>query len=188
MGKSGKLMQILLLVIGGGIGVVSLYTASMAGVMAKMGLLGADAGRMIDVNELARRTRGMKQEYRCDFGSVVSLIPRYWGARGDGRLAIMQKLGEQRIECGINYVKNGNAERGVYTMVKGLYYLKNRYLALRGAVEKERANCELARDHHYEAWVEAYLGASTGNAEQVVLKIYKQVEEERSRVEELCIE
>ena len=98
------------------------------------------------------------------------------------------ELGQERIECGVNYIRVGNIERGVYTLVKGLYYLRNRYIELRRIVEQDHAKCQLLGQYPYETWVEAYLVASEGNAHQVVLEIYKQVEIERVRVEELCIE
>ena len=188
MQKWGQWAARLLVLVGVGIGVVSLYTASMAGIMAKMGLVGADASRMIDTNELARRTRGVETKYSCDMWSVASKIPAYWGAGGSEKIEKMKEMGETRIECGISYIKAGNVERGVYTMVKGLYYLKNRYLLLRDWVEQDRRACSLNGEHQYESWVEAFLGASQGSAQQVVMKIYKEVEEERARVEEICIE
>lgn len=188
MSLTSKWVAFLLVLLGAGIGVVSLYTASMAGIMTKMGLVGADAGRMIEVNELARRTRGIESRYVCDIWSVGNKIPHYWSSKGLEKLDLMRQMGEQRIECAITFIKEGNADRGIYTMVKGLYYLKNRYWELRPRVEQDRSLCSLAKAQQYEAWVEGYLGASEGSAREVVGKIYKEVEEERARVEELCIE
>ncbi len=176
----------LLLMMGIGVGVVSLYMASLTGVMAKMGLVGGDIAQSIDTNELARRTRGMESQYRCDIWAVTRAIPNYWRLRGEGRVEAAKELGQERIECGIRYVRAGNFERGIYTMVKGLHYLRNRHGELRVSVAQASSKCGLVGAPIYEGWVEAYLTSAEGNAQRVVLDIYKQVEVERAGVEELC--
>ena len=50
-----KLLGYVLVLIGVGIGVISLYVASFAGVMGKMGLVGGGFDQAIDRNELARQ-------------------------------------------------------------------------------------------------------------------------------------
>lgn len=178
----------MLLLVGVMVGAVSLYSASLTGVMNKMGLVGGDLRQAVDVNELARQLRMTAQTRDCGLWSVTKRIPYYWGLRGEGRIEAAGRLGQERIECGIKYIQAGNVERGAYTLVKGLYYLRNRYSELRSLVEQDKAKCELLGLYPYETWVEAYLVASQGNAHQVVLDIYKQMEIERVRVEELCIE
>ena len=72
--------------------------------------------------------------------------------------------------------------------MKGLYYLKNQYGELREIVEMDTAKCSLLGNTRYESWVEGYLLSTQGRAHQVVLEVYKQVESERARVEELCVD
>lgn len=177
-----------LLLVGIGVGGVSLYMASLSGVMAKMGLMGGDLRQSVDVNELARQLRGMDDSVDCGIWSVTRRIPSYLSLKGQSRVQLAGELGRERIRCGIKYVQTGNVERGVYTLVKGLYYLKNQYSELRGIVETDSGKCLLLGSSLYESWVEGYLLSTEGRAHQAVLEVYKQVEGERARVEELCVD
>ncbi|MFH1244671.1 MAG: hypothetical protein V1487_03855 [bacterium] len=179
-------MVLILVVVGVGVGMVSLYMASISGVMTKMGLVGGDLRQSIDVNEMTRQLRSMEEQPNCGVVAVSKNIPYYLSLRGEGRVSLAGELGRERISCGIKYVQSGNIERGVYTLVKGLYYLKNQYSELRKMVEVEKTKCNLLSDSKYESWVEGYLLSTVGQARQVVLEVYKQVERERARVEELC--
>lgn len=179
-------LVVLLVMIGVGVGATSLYMASLYGVMTKMGLVGGDLRQSIDVNELARQLRGMKEETDCRALAVTKNIPYYLSLRGGRRVSLAGELGRERIVCGIKYVQSGNVERGVLTLVKGLYYLKNQYGEMREMVEMDRTKCSLLGDSLYESWVEGYLLATEGRVHQVILEVYKQVESERARVEELC--
>ncbi|KKU45090.1 MAG: hypothetical protein UX62_C0042G0004 [Microgenomates group bacterium GW2011_GWA2_46_7] len=177
---------VLLVVIGVGVGAISLYMASLYGVMTKMGLVGGDLHQSIDVNELARQLRSMENQPNCGIINVSKKIPYYLSLQGESRAQLAGELGRERIGCGIKYVQIGNVERGVYTLVKGLYYLKNHYGEIREMVEMDRTKCSLLGDSLYESWIEGYLLATKGRAQQVVWEVYKQVEGERARVEELC--
>ena len=181
-------LVLVLVGIGGGVGTVSLYMASLSGVMTKMGLVGGDLRQSVDVNEMARQLRSMEEQPNCGVVAISKKIPYYLSLRGVGRVELAGELGRERIGCGIKYVQSGNVERGIYTLVKGLYYLKNQYGELREIVKMDTAKCSLLGNTRYESWVEGYLLSTQGRAHQVVLEVYKQVESERARVEELCIE
>lgn len=181
-------LGIILVGIGLAVGVISLYFSSLSGVMNKMGLVGGGLVQSVNLNELARRMRGVTYADDCGFWTVTKKVPGYLGMRGEERVRLAGELGRERIGCGIRYVQNQNVERGVYTIVKGLYYLKNQYGELRGMVENNRDDCALLGSVEYGDWVEGYLMATEGRAHQVVLEVYKEVERERAGVEELCIE
>lgn len=181
-------LVVLLVVLGVAVGFVSLYMASLSGVMGKMGLVGGDYRQAVNSNELARQLVLQKSEVNCGFIAVAKKIPRYLISKNEERVQLAGELGGERIICGVHLVQQGNVERGVYTLVKGLYYLKTHYGEMRIIVEPNRDKCSLLTNPDYERWVEGYLRSTEGRIHEVVLNVYKQVESERARVEELCID
>lgn len=177
-----------LVLLGIGVGAMSLYSASVTGVMNKMGLVGGDFTQSIDQNELARQLLSESRDFECRTPQVVRKIPGYLFSRGEERVELSGELGGERIICGVLHVKEENVERGVYTIVKGLYYLNTHYTELRELVSPDRSQCRLLADPYYERWVESYLVSTQGKINEIVLEVYKQVEDSRSRVEELCVD
>ncbi len=186
--KVNSWLVIPLLLVGIMVGILSVYSASLSGVMGKMGLVGGDFSQSIDHNELARQMRGRELPADCQVWKVAQGVPAYLISRGEERTLLASQMGGERIVCGIEYVRDGNVERGVYSLVKGLYYLKNHYTEMRALVERDRLYCKLQRDSGYDQYVEGYLAATEGRVYDVVLELYKQVEGARSRVEELCLD
>lgn len=186
--KINNFLVVLLVILGCSVGVMSLYMASLSGVMGKMGLVGGDFSQAIRVNELARQVMAQKEEGKCNVLEVAKKVPGYLFSKGEERVVLSGELGGQRIICGIKHVLAGNVERGVYTIMKGLRYLKGHYTELRILVEGDSSKCELLTSPVYERWVEGYLLSSEGRVHEVVLEVYNQVEASRGRVEELCTE
>lgn len=186
--KANSWLTIALLLVGILVGALSLYTASLSGVMGKMGMVGGDFGQAIDHNELARQMRSLGREADCQIWKVAQGVPAYLVSQGEERIVLAGQMGGERIVCGVKYVQSGNVERGVYSLIKGLYYLKNHYTEMRVLIEGDREQCQLIGDPDYEQYVEGYLAASEGRVYDVVLELYKQVEGARARVEELCID
>ena len=180
-------LAVILVFLGILVGVISLYTASLAGVMGKMGLVGGDFSQEVDVNELARYLRE-EEVPDCRPKTTMGKIPQYLLSRGQERLILSGELGSQRIICGVIYTQNQNVERGTYTVVKGLYYLKNYYGDLRRMVQTDESKCGLMMPSKYEGYVEGYLNATRGRVNEVVYEVYKQVEDMRAGVDELCID
>lgn len=177
------------LVIGGvSIFAISLYMASLSGVMGKMGLVGGDFSQLVDHNELARQLLLQDQNQDCGILKAAVLVPRYLLSEGEERVRLSGELGGQRIICGVSLVHEGNVERGVYTIVKGLYYLKSYYTQMRSLIQVNPDRCEGIANPGYEGWVEGYLRSTEGRAHELVIEVYKQVEGARARVEELCVD
>ena len=179
-------LTIILILTGVGIGVISLYMASLSGVMRKMGLVGGDFRDSIKTNELARLIMKQKGTSDCGIWRTVQTIPSYWNSQNEERVMMSRELGGLRIVCGVRQVQSGNVERGVYTIMKGLYYLREHYMELRILVEQDMGKCELLQAPDYERWIEGYLMATSGRAHELVLDVYKQVQIGRAGVEELC--
>ena len=186
--KVNKWLISLLVLMGISVGAISLYTASFSGVMAKMGLVGGDFGQSIQVNKLARQLKLLDGEIDCSIWNVSKKVPIYLLSRGADRVKLSGELGGERIICGVKLVQSGNIERGVYTIIKGLYYLRTYYLEMRVLVQTDNSQCELLTSPKYERWVEAYLLSTESRVHDVVLEIYKQVEQSRAHVEELCLD
>lgn len=186
--KINSWVVVLLVFVGIAVFAISLYTASLSGVMGKMGLVGGDFENSIKVNELARQVLTLDQEVECGMLQAIKRIPNYLASRGPERVRLSGELGGQRIICGVKFVQNKNVERGVYTIIKGLYYTKSHYTEMLNLIQKDISQCNLLTDLKYERWVESYLVATEGRVHDVVFDVYKQVEGARSGVEELCLD
>lgn len=186
--KVNNWLVFFLVLVGVAVGSMSLYTASLSGVMGKMGLVGGDFGQSIKTNQLARQLMNIPHEEDCRILTVARNIPEYLLSKGEKKIQLAGKLGGERIVCGVMHIQDGNIERGVYTIVKGLYYLKNYYFEMRVIIEADTKKCNLLVEPGYERWVESYLNSTEGRIHEVVLDVYKQVEGERARVEELCLD
>ena len=162
--------------------------ASLSGVMTKMGLVGGNFDQLIDSNKLARLIMAQKGTSDCSLWRTIGVIPRYFYSQNVERVELSRELGGVRIICGVRQVQRGNVERGVYTILKGLYYLREHYGKLRILVEKDKDGCELLLAPDYERWIEGYLMASSGRTHELVIDVYKHVQVARAAVEELCIE
>lgn len=183
-----KWLVFFLILVGVGVGIVSLYMASLSGVMGKMGLIGGDFSQSVRRNDLARALMGQKQSVECGVWQAGQHVPSYLFSKGEERVELSGRLGGKRIICGVMSVRDGNTERGVYTIMKGLYYLKNHYDEMRVIVERDKSKCEILGSPEYERWIESYLMATEGRVYDVVLELYKEVEGSRARISELCSE
>jgi hypothetical protein len=186
--KVNNWLIIPLVLIGLAVFAISLYMASLSGVMSKMGLVGGDFSQSIKQNELARQIRSQNEVVDCSTANIVKLIPSYLISKGEKKVSLAGVLGGERIICGVRLVQDGNVERGVYTIIKGLYYMKTHYIQMRSIVENDKNNCRLLGNPTYERWVEGYLMATDGRIHEVVLNVYGEVERSRSRVEEMCLD
>jgi len=184
--KVNYLLVVPLVLIGLGVGFMSLYMASLSGIMTKMGLVGGDFSQAVNTLELEKQLTKHPSIVDCSIANVAKNVPKYLLSSGNERIVLSGMLGGERIVCGVGYVQRGNVERGVYTIVKGLYYLKTHYSEMRILVKNDHRQCGLLKSPDYERWVESYLNSTEGRINEVVLGVYKQVESERSRVEELC--
>lgn len=184
--KLNYLLVSLLLIVGVGVGMVSLYMASLSGVMGKMGLIGGDFSQSVRRNDLARALIWQKQLVECGVWQAAASVPSYLFSSGEQRVELAKSLGGKRIICGVMSVREGNIERGVYTIIKGLYYLRSHYDEMRAIVERDKGKCEILGSPEYERWIESYLMATEGRIYDVVLELYKEVEGSRARVSELC--
>lgn len=186
--KVNTWLIILLVFLGISVGAISLYTASFSGVMAKMGLVGGDFSQAIDTNELARQLKFQNEDIDCSILQVGKKVPIYLISKGVERVKLSGELGGERIICGVKLVQSGNIERGVYTIIKGLFYLKSHYSEIKILVQNDNSQCQLLTSPKYERWVESYLFSTEGRIHEVVLDIYGQVQSSRAHVEELCLD
>jgi hypothetical protein len=185
MMKVNNWLVVFLILMGFAVGIVSLYMASLTGVMGKMGLVGGDFTHDIDNNELARQLRD-KGAVKCGLWQVARRVPEFLMTSGEGKINLAGELGEERVVCGVDLVQRGNVERGVYSIIKGLYYLRGQYNELNQLVRQDSKNCELLAQTQYEHRIQGYLRATQGRVHDLVFDLYKQVESERAGVDELC--
>ncbi len=168
------------------VGFVSLYFSSLSGVMSRLGFVGGDLTREVRVNDLVRGLRDIPNKPSCDFWGAITPVPSYLFASGERRVLLGFSLGYERVVCGAHYIISGNAERGVYTILKGIYYLRSSYLELGKSIPQSPALCTLREGDMVDPWVAAYLFASRGTAHDVIYNAWREVSEDRAHVAELC--
>jgi hypothetical protein len=185
--KVNNWLVVLLVLIGVAVGSISLYMASLSGVMGKMGLVGGDFSQDIDKNELARQLRD-REQLDCGIWKATKLVPEFLIANGERKIILAGQLGKERVICGISLVQHGNVERGVYSIIKGLHYLSGQYNQMQQIVRKDASKCQLLAGTDYDNLIQGYLRATKGRIHDIVFDLYKQVEIERAGVDELCTE
>src|SRR3989339_1164056 len=170
--KVNTWLVILLVLVGLIVGTVSLYFASLSGVMSKMGLVGGDFSQSIEANELARLIMTQKGSATdCGILRVAGRIPTYFMADDSEKFKLSAELGGERIICGIRHVQSGNVERGVYTIMKGLYYLRDHYAQMRILAESDKSQCDMLAEPDYAPWIEGYLFATRDRVHELVLDV-----------------
>lgn len=183
--KINIFLTFVLLLVGFGVFLFSLYVASVSGLMNKIGLIGGDLRQSVDTNKLYR---GM-QEYggvtACRWWDTTKLIPIYLFKDKDERVELGRELGKERRNCAYNYLLAGNTERGVYTLLKGLKYERANLEVLLKIVEVDKAKCLIEEVLNYGD-IEAYLEAADGSAGIVIQKEYDEIGNMRNRLDEMC--
>lgn len=187
MGK--RLLILALVLFGVGVGLTSLYFSSLSGLMGKLGLVGGDLSRAVRVNDLVRNVYEVGSPPECSYWESIKSVPRYLFMSKNGeRVSLGLELGERRVGCGINYILDSNYERGIYTIVKGLYYERASHLLMLELVGQSKSNCDLFTPDRNYGFIEAYINSSEGNAERAVSGIYGAVVGLRESVAERCID
>lgn len=178
----------LLLFFGITVGVVSLYFSSLAGLMGKLGLVGGDLHQAVHANDLVRNIYEVGTTPSCDWWRSITPVPRYLFSPAKDRIELGLSLASRRIACSVVYTLDGNVERGIYTMIKGLYYERANHLEMLRLVEEDSAYCSLFDPTRSYGYVEAYLGSSEGNARESIWTLFDDTQRLRQKVSERCID
>lgn len=174
-----------LLLIGVGVFLFSLYVASLSGLMSKLGLVGGDLRQELDTNKLYRGLMEVGGIPNCDWWETTKTIPEYIFTPKNKRIKLGLEVGKKRRNCAINYVLNGNVERGVYTMLKGVRYERLNLLELERGVLRDKTKCIEYNPRDYGD-IEVFIESSRGNVRSVIYKEYEEISQIRSRLEESC--
>lgn len=164
----------------------SLYTASLAGLKRQLGLVGGDINQEVRVNRLYRTLLEVGSVPSCNYRQAVAAIPHYIFAQGAEKVGLGRELARMRVECALAYTLAGNAERGVYTMLKALRYDQAGLLLIEREISKDMANCTLYQTSVAVGYIEAYIESTTGVARGVVEREYAEVQRLNERIIEQC--
>lgn len=178
---------VLLLGVGLAVFAFSLYTASLAGLKRQLGIVGGDVASSIDNVTLYRGLLEEGQLQNCDYWSSIAAIPRYVVAKGEERLRLGRNLASARFYCAMDYILSGNAERGVYTLLKALRYEMSSLILVEQSIRKDRGACTWYQSSAAYGLVEAYLTATQGAARGVIEREYQEVQRLRNEVQQLCL-
>ncbi|MFH2019285.1 MAG: hypothetical protein ABII80_01595 [bacterium] len=184
--KWAKLFPVVLLLMGVGIGMVSLYEASVAGFMRQMGLVGADFRTTVVKEKIEGLARGMETEAKCDLVSKVKGSIEYMAGSPKRRESLAFVLGKERLKCGVRMLANEKVNEGTYEIVKGIGYASQGYELLREQVKTQPEKCEEIPGDEFEKTVNEVLAATTGKIFQVLDFEWQKTLEKRSLLQESC--
>jgi hypothetical protein len=165
---------------------MSLYSASLSGLQRQMGMVSGDVRASIDTNQFYRGLLEVGGVPRCMWWKASSAVPGYIFKAADSRVELGRELGRLRRDCAVGYILKGNAERGIYTLLKSLRYDQVRLLELEREIDRNRESCGQHEIENDYGIVEAYLSASTGSAYSIIEREYRDVGRLQSRLVELC--
>ena len=114
------------------------------------------------------------------------MIPKYVFARGTTKLILSKEAAKMRVECAIVYTLRGNAERGVYTIMKALRYEQSGLLYLERIISEDRTNCSYFQTSVSLGLVEAYRESVEGSVRGIVEREYGEVMRLNGRIAEMC--
>lgn len=166
--------------------VASLYSASLAGLRRQLGVVGGDVAVQVDVASFYRGLLEFGQWPRCEYWKSTITIPRYLMAEPEEKLALSRDLSTARLACAATYTLNGNAERGVYTLLKGMRYEQVALMTVEQRARIDKRICDQYQTSAGYGIVEAYLGATTGRVYGVIEREYSEVQRLIAVVTELC--
>lgn len=181
-----KILVIFMLGIGFLIFLMSLYSASLAGLQRQMGIVSGDVRQSIDINVFSRGLLEVGGVPNCAWWQATIAVPGYVFTSSAQRVELGSELARLRRDCAVGYILAGNAERGIYTLLKSLRYDHMRLLEMEREVDRDRNKCgqhEIEGDYGI---VEAYLSASTGSAHAIIEREFGDVNRLQGRLIELC--
>lgn len=186
MKKMNYVLSAGLIVVGVGIFLFSLYTASLVGLRRQLGLVGGDLSQSVDVNRLYRGLVEVGTMPSCEYWKSIMPVPRYIFAKPLEKLQLGRELSSGRINCAISYLLAGNSERGVYTMLKALRYDLTGAQILNELAKTDLSICGLLQTNSSYGMVETYLDSVEGNARGIIEREYNEVMRLNRQNAEVC--
>lgn len=175
--------SILLLVVGMGIAVFSLYELSVVGTIEKFGLVGQAGTDMFDQNELVREVE-KDAWWKCNKGLEVVGSIQYYLSSGKQKIDLGYQLGETRIKCGIEQVMRGDGLSGTYKILRGARYWENSLIES----EKLKLDCNDLPNKEYAVRLGTLTRLSRGNARVAIGKAQERVATKIGYAVERCID
>lgn len=186
MKKTNYVISVGLIVVGIGIFLFSLYTASLVGLRRQLGIVGGDLSQSIDVNRLYRGLVEVGTMPSCDYWKSIMPVPRYIFAKPLEKLQLGRELSSRRVNCSLTYLLAGNSERGVYTMLKALRYDLVGGQIMNQLVKDNREVCGLLLTNSAYGMVEVYLDSVEGNARGIIEREYQEIMRVNRQNAEAC--
>lgn len=186
MKKTNYVVSAALVVVGIGIFLFSLYTASLVGLRRQLGIVGGDLSQSIDVNRLYRGLVEVGTMPSCDYWKSIMPVPRYIFAKPLEKLQLGRELSSRRVNCSLTYLLAGNSERGVYTMLKALRYDLAGGQIMNELVKENKEHCGLLLTNATYGMVETYLDSVEGNARGIIEREYQEIMRVNRQNAEVC--
>lgn len=172
----------LLVIFGFVVFVVSLYRASLSGVMSKMGIQSSDA-MLFDKAEVRSILTGITNS-QCSSSLEIQQTLSYYLSNEKERAMMGLTMGEDRIECGLLLASINQESEAVYKIVRGLKYIEN------GLIKRKNLNlCDKAfSDEESFMKVQVVKNITYGSAKVVVGDHVDRINELIRSEQERCID
>jgi len=184
-----KILIGFLVIIGVSVAVLSIYRASVNGLMTQIGLVESDFDTSVERTKLGEAITGLNSTLKCDLFTRLKGTMSFMlgGDEEQGKLAFA--LGESRINCGAALLSQGKAEEGTYEIVKGFGYLKQGFKFVGERVGVDRRVCSgLPTGSTISETVGEILDATNGKVYEIVWEEWQDVVEVREPVEQACLD
>lgn len=172
--------------VGVGVALISIYDASVEGMMGKLGLRGADFANEVKLQPVGGKYLEAARTLKCGLvGRVMGAVKLALSRDGQqGQLAFI--LGKERIQCGEAMLALHKEEAGTYEVVKGMGYLLQGYGFVEERVGADSRACRGLPGSELDTLMAEIVGGTEGRVGEIVGREWERVGEQRARVELLC--
>lgn len=178
----------LFLLVGVVIAFLSIYKASVGGLMKKMGLIESDFSVAVVQDKLKQISLETKSKLACDLPSRVRSSITFLLSSDQKQGTLAFSMGQQRIKCGTAMLGSGDVETGTYEIVKGMGYLNQGYMFVTERAEVDSRVCEGLPGQELNTTVQEILGATSGKVYEIVGEEWRSIAKVKESAEKLCLD
>lgn len=183
-----KMFLSIFLIVGLAIAIYSVYKASVAGTMDKLGLVGADFASSVNREQLADQYVVAKSGIKCGLLNRLSGTIQLLVSADDRQGELSFRLGKNRILCGAEMLSGGIVENGTHEVLKGMGYLQDGYRFVQERAEVDYRVCRFLPEADLEMTVNQILLATEGRVHDLLFDEWAEVRYLREQVDPVCLE
>lgn len=167
---------------------LSLYKASINGLLKNVGLVGSDFSTEVVHDELRKAVLLTKGKFSCDLPTRMKGTISFMLASDQEQGQLAFRLGEGRMVCGATLLSQGDVEVGTYEILKGIGYLKQGYSFVSERMDIDRRVCDGLPGAEAAETMSRILEATSGKVFEILSDEWHELERVREPVESACLD